>query len=155
MDRLKDKVVIITGVCSGIGLAAAILFAKEGAKVVGACRNTSGKGDETIRMIRETGGEVIYIQADVSKAGDVRKMIKTAVDTYGRLDILFNNAGIFRANSITDCTEEVWEEVISNNLKSVWLCMKYGIPEMLKTGGGVVVNTASMAADRGIANAAA
>ena len=151
MGRLQDKVAIVTGAGSGIGREAAILFAQEGAKVVGVDCITEG-GEETIKMIKEAGDEAIFVYADVSKTEDVKKMVKTAVDTYGRLDVLFSNAGIAPSESLKDWTEEKFERVIATNLKGVILGMKYAIPEMLKAGGGSIINTASMTADRAIPN---
>lgn len=144
MGRLSGKVAIVTGGSSGIGQAAAVLFAKEGANVVIASRG-AGHGEETVVMIKEAGGEAKFVKADVSKARDVENMVRVAVDTYARLDILFNNAGIGGDIVRTvDLSEEKYDEVLDTNLKGVWLGMKYGIPEMLKTGGGVIINTASM-----------
>lgn len=146
MGRLDGKVAIITGGGSGIGRATAVVFAKEGARVVVADWIAEG-GKETVSMIKEAGGEAIFIKTDVSKAEDIKNMIKTSVNTYGKLDILMNIAGIVGEEvSIIDCTEEVFNKIIAVNLNGVWLGMKYAIPEMLKTGGGSIVNTASIAA---------
>ncbi|MFC1938785.1 SDR family NAD(P)-dependent oxidoreductase [Chloroflexota bacterium] len=148
MDRLATKVAIITGAGSGIGRATAILFAKEGAKVVVADWVAEG-GKETTKMIKEAGDEAIFVEADVSKEGDVKNMIGTAVDTYGKLDVLVNDAGItLFEGSTVECTEKVFDETIATNLKGVWLGMKYAIPEMLKTGGGSIVNLASVSANQ-------
>ncbi|MBA7630448.1 Dihydroanticapsin 7-dehydrogenase [subsurface metagenome] len=149
MGRLDGKVAIITGAGSGIGQAAALLFAKEGAKVVGACR-TAETGEKTVKMIKDTAGEAIFIKTDVSRAEDVQNMIKTTVDTYGKLDVLFNNAGIGeQATAKTaDCIEEHWDKVLAIDLKGTWLVMKYAIPEMLKAGGGSIINVASQMATR-------
>jgi NAD(P)-dependent dehydrogenase (short-subunit alcohol dehydrogenase family) len=139
---LGGKVALITGAASGIGRASALVFAREGAKVVVVDVNEEG-GRETVRLTRETGGEGIFIKADVSKAKDVEAMVKKTVDTYGRLDCAFNNAGIGMRKSTIDLTEDDWERVIGINLKGVWLCMKYEILQMLKQGGGAIVNTSS------------
>lgn len=145
MGKLYGKVAVITGGSSGIGRASASLFAREGAKVVIAARGTES-GEETVRMIREAGGEAVFVKTDVSKAADVKSMIKIAIDNYGQLDILFNNAGFEgELGYLHELTEENWDRVIDGNLKGVFLGMKYGIPEMLKRGGGVIVNTASTA----------
>ena len=141
--RLKDKVAIITGAGSGIGRASAVLFAKEGAKVVVADVVRRG-GLKTVRMIRNSGGEATFVETDVSRASDVERMVKTTVEKYGKLDILFNNAGINLEKTVTDTTEEELDKVIDINLKGVFLCSKYAIPEMLRNGGGVIINTASI-----------
>jgi NAD(P)-dependent dehydrogenase (short-subunit alcohol dehydrogenase family) len=146
MGRLDGKVAIITGTGSGMGRSAALLFAKEGAKVVGVDW-VKEKGEETLSMIKEVGGESIFIKADVSRAEDVKKVVKTAVDTYGKLDVLFNNAAVAPYEPLIESTEENWEKVISINLKGVWLGMKYAIPKMLKVGGGSIINTASFVVD--------
>ena len=143
MGRLVGKVALITGAGSGIGRATALLFAKEGAKVAVADCVPAG-GQETVRMIREAGGEASFIEADVSKSADVQRMVNTTVDTYGRIDILYNNAGIQGPVARTaDLTEEAWDAVLNINLKSVFLASKYAIPVMLNQGGGVIINTSS------------
>ena len=144
MGRLDGKVAIVTGGGSGMGRATAILFAKEGAKLVVAGRRTENL-EETVRMIREAGGEAIFIKTDVSQTEDVKNMVKTTVDTYGKLDILFNNAGIVEQEVVPmhEVKEEDFDKVVAINLKGVFLCMKYAIPEMLKTGGGSIVNQGS------------
>ncbi len=142
--RLENKVALVTGGGSGIGRASALAFAREGAKVV-VDDVVVGGGEETIGMIKKAGGEAIFIKADVSKAAEVEAMVNRAVEAYGRLDCTFNNAGIEGAIATTaECSEEDWDRVIAINLKGVWLCMKYEIPQMLKQGGGVIVNTASV-----------
>lgn len=144
MGKLEGKIALITGAGSGFGRATTVLFVKEGAKVVVTDWVTEG-GEETVKMIKETGGEAIFVNADVSKAEDVKKMIKTAVDNYGQLDILYNNAGVGGAKgNVTEITEEGWDRSINIKVKGAWLGMKYGIPEMLKKGGGVVINTSSV-----------
>ena len=147
MGRLDGKVAIITGASTGMGQAAAILFANEGARVVVADWASEG-GEETVKMIRQAGGEAIFVKTDVSKTEDVKNMIKTGVDTYGKLNILYNNAAIVSFEPLTELTEENFTKVINVNLKGVWLGMKYAIPEMVKAGGGSIVNTASIAADK-------
>jgi NAD(P)-dependent dehydrogenase (short-subunit alcohol dehydrogenase family) len=111
--------------------------------MISANMNIEG-GKETVQMIKEAGGEATLVKADVSKAADVEMMINKAVDTYGRLDYAFNNAGITIPGSTIECTEENWERTISVNLKGVWLCMKYEILQMLKSGGGAIVNNSSI-----------
>ena len=143
--RLKDKVAIITGAGSGLGKAAAILFAREGAKVVVAAHREKD-GEQTVKSIEKAGGDAILARVDVTKASDVEKVVKTAVDKYGRLDIMLNNAGTPGPGKLTaDITEEEWSRVIAVNLTSVFLGTKYAIPEMLKGGGGVIINVSSVA----------
>ncbi len=150
--RLKDKVALITGAGSGIGRESALLFAREGARVVVVDVDDEA-GQETVRLIRENGGEATFVHADVSRAEDVRNMIAQAESMYGRLDILFNNAGIFhpKDGSVLETEEEVWDRVIDVNLKGVFLGCKYGIPALLRAGGGVIINTASFVALMGAA----
>jgi len=143
--RVEGKIALVTGGGSGIGRASALAFAREGAKVVLADVIVEG-GEETVGMIKKAGGEAIFVKADVSKATEVEALIAKAVETYGRLDCAYNNAGIEgSAATTTDYAEESWDRVIAINLKGVWLCMKYEIPQMLKQGGGTIVNTASAA----------
>jgi len=147
VKRLEGKIALVTGGSSGIGRASALVFVREGAKVVIADVNVKG-GEETLRMIKEAGGEAIFVRTDVSEASQVEALVKKAVDTYGRLDCAFNNAGVEPAQgmgALADCPEEEWDRVININLKGVWLCMKYEIPQMLKQGGGAIVNTSSVA----------
>ncbi|MGB0388730.1 MAG: SDR family oxidoreductase [Ardenticatenaceae bacterium] len=152
MASLKDKVALVTGGSSGIGRATALLFAREGAKVVVADIQVEG-GEETVGMIQEGGGEAIFVKADVSKSADVQAMINQTVEHYGRLDCAFNNAGIGGVPApIADHEEEHWDRVIGINLKGVWLCMKYEVAQMLKQGGGTIVNTASVVGLVGTAN---
>jgi NAD(P)-dependent dehydrogenase (short-subunit alcohol dehydrogenase family) len=152
LKRLKDKVAIITGVASGIGKVAASLFAEAGAKLV--CTDISDeKGRETVEVIGGSGGEATFVQADISNPQDVQQLVRAAIETYGRLDILYNNAGIAGSSGSTvECSEQNWEKTIAVDLKAVWLTMKYAIPEMLKSGGGAIVNTGSQAAMRGMTN---
>ena len=142
--RLQNKVAIITGAGSGIGKATAILFAKEGAKVVVANRRVD-KGEATVLEIKNLGGEAIFVQTDVSKWEDVDRMVSKAVETYGKVDILINNAGIVRFGPLHQTDEAIWNEIININLKGVFYCMKRVIPEMLKIGKGKIVNIASIA----------
>jgi NAD(P)-dependent dehydrogenase (short-subunit alcohol dehydrogenase family) len=149
--RLAGKVAIITGAGAGIGLATALLFAKEGAKVVVADCDPE-KGAEAVSLIREKGGEAIFIQVDVSKADNVKDMVKTTVERYGKLDILVDNAGIYAQADVVEATEEEWDRILNVNLKGVFLCSKYSIPEMIKGGGGSIVNIGSEAGIVGIKN---
>ena len=145
MPDLKGKVAIVTGAASGIGRESALAFARAGAKVVAADITVDG-GEETIRMIKDLGGEAVFVQVDVTKADEVKGMVEMAVATYGRLDFAHNNAGIEGiAGPCVACTEENWDRTININLKGVFLCCKYEIPEMLKAGGGSIVNTSSVA----------
>ena len=144
-ELTKGKVALVTGAGSGIGRAAARIFAREGAKVAAADVNQAS-AEETVGMIREAGGEAFGLQADVSKGAEVESMVDAVVETYGRLDCAFNNAGIEGALASTaDYTEADWAPVIAVNLTGVWLCMKYEIPRLLETGGGAIVNTSSAA----------
>ena len=145
MDILKGKVAIVTGGASGMGRDVALLFAREGAKVCVA--DWSAAGEQTAKDITAASGEAFFVKADVSKSDEVRKMIAATVKKYGRLEILANIAGIVAAEtSVVDCTEETFMKVINVNLVSVWLGMKYGIPEIEKAGGGAIVNFTSIAA---------
>jgi NAD(P)-dependent dehydrogenase (short-subunit alcohol dehydrogenase family) len=145
MDILKGKVALVTGGASGMGRDVALLFAREGAKVCVA--DWSEAGEKTAKDITAGSGDAFFVKTDVSKAEEVKKMIAATVKRYGRLDILANIAGIVAAeNSVVDCTEETFMKVINVNLVSVWLCMKYGIPEIEKAGGGAIVNFTSIAA---------
>ena len=144
--RLKGKVAIITGAGSGLGKAAALLFAKEGAKIVVAANREKG-GEETVKLIIESGGDAIFTQVDVTKASHLEKAVKTAVNKYCRLDIMFNNAGTPGPGKlIAELTEEEWNRVLAVNLNGVFLGTKYAVPEMLKGGGGVIINVSSVAA---------
>ncbi len=138
--RFKDKVIIVTGGNSGIGQATALLFAEEGAKVVIAARREN-EGQAVVNSIVEQGGEAIFVKTDVTKSEDVKAMVKASVDTYGRLDYAFNNSGVGgNAVPILDYNEEDFDHVVDVNMKGTWLCMKYEIPEILKSGGAIVNN---------------
>lgn len=151
-EVLKDKVVLVTGGSSGIGRATALACAREGAKVAVADIVIAG-GEETAQLVKDAGGEAIFIKADMTKAADLEAMVDTIVETYGRLDCAHNNAGIEGALGKTSNYDEAeWDKVIAINLTGVWLCMKYEIPQMLKNGGGSIVNTASAAGLLGVPN---
>ena len=139
----EDKVALVTGAGSGIGRASALAFAREGAKVVVADVSARG-GEETVQLIKAADGEAIFVMTDVSKANEVEALIKKVVDTYGRLDCAHNNAGIEGIVTPTaDYPDEMWNRVIRINLKGAFLSLKYEIPQMLKQGGGAIVNTVS------------
>lgn len=143
--RLAGKIALVTGGSSGIGRATARIFAREGATVVVADVLVDG-GEETARLIKAAGGEALFVKTDVSQPVEVDALVKRAVETYGRLDCAFNNAGIEGALQPTaDYDAAVWDRVMSINLRGVWLCMKSEIQQMLKQGGGAIVNTASAA----------
>ena len=151
---LADKVTLVTGAGSGIGRASALAFAQAWAKVVVSDVDSKG-GLETVRLIRDAGGEAIFVQADVSKSSDVANMVRLTVAEYGRLDVAHNNAGVEPVNaSILDSSEEDWDRVIDINLKGVWLSMKHEIPAMLEQGGGSIVNTSSTVGHLGQSNMA-
>jgi NAD(P)-dependent dehydrogenase (short-subunit alcohol dehydrogenase family) len=153
--RLDGKVALVTGAASGIGRASALAFAREGARVVVSDIVEKG-GHEVVDAIKNAGGEASFTRADVSKASDVEAMVNHAVETYGRLDYAFNNAGIEGELAPTaGASEAMWRRVIDINLTGVWLCMKYEIPQMLKQGGGAIVNMSSILGLVGFANAAA
>jgi len=150
--RLSNKVALITGAGSGIGRESALLFAKQGAKVVVVDLNEKA-GIETVSLIQSASGNASFFRADVSKAADAAAMIEFVEKTFGTLNVLFNNAGIFpdKDGSVIDTDEEVWNLVMNVNLKSVFLGCKYGIPALLRAGGGSIINTASFVALLGAA----
>ena len=142
---LQGKIALITGGSSGIGRAAALAFARAGAKVVLGNRRRA-EGEETVKLVKQQGGDATLVRTDVTKAAAVEALIDKAVEIYGRLDCAFNNAGTTGVMARTaECTEENWDYIINLNLKGVWLCMKYEILEMLKHGVGAIVNNASVA----------
>jgi len=143
MKRFEGKVALVTGAGSGIGRATALAFAGENAKVVIADIAVAD-GEETVRLINEVGGEAVFIKTNVSQENEVKSLINTTIDTYGRLDCAHNNAGINGdLDSVATCTEDNWDRVMGINLKGVWLCLKYEIRRMKKLGGGAIVNTSS------------
>ncbi len=144
-QRFQDKVVLVTGASSGIGKVTAIEFGRAGAKVVIAARRVE-ESQQVVKQIKEEGGEATFVQTDISQHDSVRNLVEQTVKLYGRLDCAFNNAGI--AGDVftptADHTEENWDTVMDVNLKGTFLCMKYEITEMLKTGGGAIVNNSSV-----------
>ncbi len=150
--RLKDKVALITGASSGIGRETALLFATEGASIV-VVDVDDKNGEKTVQAVQAQGGKAVYVHADVSKAADCEIMIKVAEQTFGKLNILFNNAGISHKdddNAITT-EESIWDLTMAINVKGVFLGCKYGIPALLRVGGGSIINTASFVAILGAA----
>jgi NAD(P)-dependent dehydrogenase (short-subunit alcohol dehydrogenase family) len=145
--RLKDKVTLITGAGSGMGRVAALRFAHEGASVVAADVDEGG-GRKTEDLARAEGLEIRFLRADVTREADCREMVGFAERTYGKLDVLYNNAGIFPEgdHSVVDTDEAVWDRVLAVNVKGVYLSCKYGIPAIERTGGGSIVNIASFVA---------
>jgi NAD(P)-dependent dehydrogenase (short-subunit alcohol dehydrogenase family) len=150
--RLRGKVALITGASSGIGRESALLFASEGASVIVADVEEKG-GRDTVRDVEKAGGRATFVRADVSKATDAEGMVRAADDAYGRLDILFNNAGIMLSadDDAVKTEEDVWDKTMSVNLKGVFLGCKYGIPLLRRGGGGSIINTASFVAVLGAA----
>lgn len=144
-QRFQDQVVLITGAGGGIGRAAALGFGAEGARIAVADANEID-GERTAALVREQGVDAIFIKVDVSQAASCAAMVKSTVSAFGRLDIAFNNAGVAGAGfALADEEEVVWDRIIGVNLKGVYLSMKYEIPALLETGGGTIVNTASVA----------
>lgn len=146
--KLSNKVALITGAGSGFGRATAILFSKEGAKISVVDIDKKG-GQETVKFIKGHGGDAFFVDADVSKASDNEKMIQTTVDQYGKIDILFNNAGVpMSFTPIEEVTEELWNRIMDINVKGIFLGSKSAIPFMKKQGAGVIINTASISGVR-------
>ena len=143
MNEFQGKVALVTGGTSGIGRAAAIAYAKEGAKVVVAGRRAA-EGEETVRLVRAQGREALFVPTDVAQEAQVKNLIRRTLEQFGRLDFAFNNAGIEQEPTpFLEQNEETYDRVMNINVKGVWLSMKYEIPAMLKTGGGSIVNTSS------------
>ena len=152
--RLEGKVALITGAGSGMGRAASELFGREGARVIVTDVDERG-GNETVDAVRAAGGDATFVRADVAEWSDCQAMVAKAVDTYGGLHVLYNNAGIFPADDggVLDTPQETWRRVMAINLEGVWLGCKAGIPAMIASGGGSIVNVASFVALMGAATA--
>ena len=150
--KFDGRVALVTGGASGIGKVTAQIFAREGAKVIVSTDANIKGGEETVRLIKDAGGEAAFVKCDVSKANEVEAMVNKCVSLYGRLDYAFNNAGIgpdgkrVPVVNIVDCPEEVWDRTIAINLKGVFLCLKYEMKQMFQQKYGVIVNTSSVGA---------
>jgi len=140
--RLKNKIAIVTGGSSGIGRASSMLFAKEGAKVVVADINDK-TGEDVVKTINMNSGEATYVHCDVTKEDQAKNLITKTVEKYGRLDVLYNNAGIGMVKLLPEMTEQEWDRIFNINVKGAFFCSKYAIPQMKKQGRGAIVNTAS------------
>lgn len=140
--RLADKVALITGGTSGMGRATALLFAQEGARVAITGRNEA-RGSEVVEEIEQASGTAIFMRSDVRFAEDCRRAVEETLRAFGRLDILFNNAGVLYANTVLDCTEEEWDLTLDTNLKGTYLMSKFALPTMIAQGSGVIINNAS------------
>jgi len=150
--KLKEMVAIITGAGAGIGEATAILFASEGAKVC--CNSISESALKVAERINNSGGEAIFVQTDVSKEVEAKKIIDRTIETFGKIDILFNNAGIVLGGSIDDISTEDWDRTMAVNVRGIYLVSKYAIPYLKKTKG-TIINNASSVAFKGVQNRAA
>lgn len=146
--RLANKVVLITGAGAGIGRATALLFAQEGAKVVAQDLRAEA-GQETVDLISKSQGEAVYVGGDVARTADAEAMVRTAVQRYGALDVLFNNAGIWRGGTILDISEEDWDRTMAVNVKGMYQVSRFAVQQMMRQGAGSIINAASVAALRG------
>jgi NAD(P)-dependent dehydrogenase (short-subunit alcohol dehydrogenase family) len=146
--RLAGKIALITGAGTGIGRSTALLFAQEGAKVVAQDLQREA-AEDTVQLIKNAGGEAIASGGDVSLRADAEAMVNVAIQTYGRLDVLFNNAGVWRGGSILDVSEEDWDRTIDVNVKGIYLVSRFAVPYMIRQEGGSIINAASVAALRG------
>ena len=140
-----QKVAIVTGGSSGIGRATAIALAKQGVRISIAARRID-EGEETVRLVKEAGSDGMFVKTDVANEDDVRSLVENTIKTYGRLDYAFNNAGIEEIMTpFIDQTTEKFDQIMNTNVRGVWLSMKYEIPQMIKSGGGAIVNNSSVA----------
>jgi NAD(P)-dependent dehydrogenase (short-subunit alcohol dehydrogenase family) len=146
--RLARKVALITGAGAGIGRSTALLFAEEGAKVVVQDLKAAA-AEETVQLITKAGGEAVAIGGDVTSRADAEAMVRKAVESYGRLDVLFNNAGIWRGGTILDISEEDWDRTMDVNVTGIYLVSRYAVQQMMRQEGGSIINAASVAALRG------
>jgi NAD(P)-dependent dehydrogenase (short-subunit alcohol dehydrogenase family) len=140
--RLEDRTALITGGTSGIGEATSLLFAEEGASVAVVGRNTE-RGKSVAKRISDIGGTAVFVQADVRRSDDCRTAVERTIETFGRLDILFNNAGTYSVNDVVGCTEDEWDDQVDTSLKGTFLMSKYALPHMIERGSGSIVNCAS------------
>jgi NAD(P)-dependent dehydrogenase (short-subunit alcohol dehydrogenase family) len=147
LGRLEGKVAIVTGAGAdaGMGRAVCLMFAKEGAKVV--VTDIIDGGEKTASLVREAGGDAIFVKADISQSKEVENVVKKAVATYGKVNVLYNNAAICPVAFLADTDEDTYDKIMAINLKGAWLAIKHVIPEMIKAGGGSIINVASIAAD--------
>ncbi len=151
--RLRGKVVLITGAGSGIGKSTAILFAKEGASIIVNDLN-EGSGNETVSEIRKSNGEAFFIQGDVTEADSVKAMVDKAINKYGRIDVLFNNAGVSGVGMIHEVDLDAWNKTLNVNINGVMLPSKYVLPHMMKQKNGSIINMSSCIAEMGLAKRA-
>ena len=142
--RLKNKVAVITGAGSGIGRTTAVLFSREGAKVVIVDIDKKG-GKETLDLLTRKESEALFVPTDITDVAQVKSMVSKVVETYDKLDILINNAGLYEKGDASNTDEEQWDKIMNVNLRAAFLCCKYCIPQMIKQGGGVVINISSEA----------
>jgi len=140
--RLEGKVALITGGTSGIGAATAKLFAKEGASIAITGRN-SERGEEIVKDIVAAGGDAIFVRSDVCLAADCKRAVDKTLERFGKIDVLFNNAGVFHPRTIPECTEEEWDDTIDSSLKGAFLMSKYALPSMIEQGSGSIIHTSS------------
>jgi NAD(P)-dependent dehydrogenase (short-subunit alcohol dehydrogenase family) len=149
-QMIDQKVAIVTGGSSGIGRATAVALAKQGVKIAIAARRAK-EGEETVHLVKEAGSDGIFVKTDVANEDDVKSLVEKTTKTYGRLDYAFNNAGMEETTtSLIEQTSNVFDQIMNVNVKGVWLCMKYEIPQMIRNGGGAIVNTSSGAGVIGI-----